>query len=182
MPPRSVKRKRRIFGFQRRVWWPKLTPASKSSRIETTGTSVSSSVFVGFGRRRAGGTGRAPAPPPRPGAAGSGAKRLHSSRRHPYPGSSVAVVKSAWDLAVDCVDEALAEGLCPSLERLGRLGQLGTLPSFIAALCEGDDPARLAEDYARERETLGLAPTEVTGELLMLGRILERNGPAEERE
>ena len=91
-------------------------------------------------------------------------------------------VKSAWDLAVDCVDEALAEGLCPSLERLGRLGQLGTLPSFIAALCEGDDPARLADDYARERESLGLAPTEVAGELLVLGRILERNGHGEARE
>src|ERR671928_229383 len=38
MPPRSVKMKRRILGFQRRVWWPKWTPASRSSRIETTGT------------------------------------------------------------------------------------------------------------------------------------------------
>src|SRR3954466_3703932 len=28
--------KRRIFGFQRRVWWPKWTPASSSSRMETT--------------------------------------------------------------------------------------------------------------------------------------------------
>src|SRR3954452_1645482 len=38
MPPRSVKMKRRILGFQRRVWWPKWTPASSSSRIETTDT------------------------------------------------------------------------------------------------------------------------------------------------
>jgi hypothetical protein len=29
--------KRRIFGFQRLVWWPKCTPASKSSRMLTTG-------------------------------------------------------------------------------------------------------------------------------------------------
>src|SRR5258707_310515 len=36
MPDRSVKMKRRIFGFQRRVWWPKWTPASSSSRMETT--------------------------------------------------------------------------------------------------------------------------------------------------
>src|SRR5919108_1106269 len=36
MPDRSVKMKRRIFGFQRRVWWPKCTPASSSSRMETT--------------------------------------------------------------------------------------------------------------------------------------------------
>src|SRR5690349_11075877 len=31
---------RRIFGFQRRVWWPKWTPASRSSRMETTATCV----------------------------------------------------------------------------------------------------------------------------------------------
>src|SRR5436190_1909153 len=37
MPPRSVKMKRFIFGFQRRVWWPKWTPASRSSFMETTG-------------------------------------------------------------------------------------------------------------------------------------------------
>src|SRR3954470_13257469 len=37
MPPRSVKMKRFIFGFQRRVWWPKWTPASSSSFMETTG-------------------------------------------------------------------------------------------------------------------------------------------------
>src|SRR5690242_19955024 len=35
MPPRSAKMKRRILGFQRRVWWPKWTPASSSSRMET---------------------------------------------------------------------------------------------------------------------------------------------------
>ena len=87
------------------------------------------------------------------------------------------VVKaSAWDLAVECLEEALAEGAVPSLERLGRLGQLGTLPSFVAALDGGDDPAALAEDHARERESLGLAPAEVAAELLVLGRVLERHG------
>src|SRR5919198_6187295 len=30
--------KRFIFGFQRRVWWPKWTPASRSSRMLTTDT------------------------------------------------------------------------------------------------------------------------------------------------
>src|SRR5215467_2514671 len=35
MPPRSAKMKRRIFGFQRLVWWPKWTPASSRSRMET---------------------------------------------------------------------------------------------------------------------------------------------------
>src|SRR5215218_4845354 len=37
MPPRSPWMKRRIFGFQRRVWWPKWTPASRSSRSSTWG-------------------------------------------------------------------------------------------------------------------------------------------------
>ena len=38
MPSRSPKMKRRIFGFQRRVWWPKWTPASRSSLISTRAT------------------------------------------------------------------------------------------------------------------------------------------------
>ena len=35
MPLRSAKMNGFIFGFQRRVWWPKWTPASSSWRIET---------------------------------------------------------------------------------------------------------------------------------------------------
>src|SRR5690348_15472076 len=46
MPDRSVKMKRRIFGFQRRVWWPKCTPASSSSRIEATAMCVTPLVDV----------------------------------------------------------------------------------------------------------------------------------------
>src|SRR5690242_21497902 len=56
MPDRSVKMKRRIFGFQRRVWWPKCTPASSSSRIEATAI-VSPSWF---GWRYSGGAPGAP--------------------------------------------------------------------------------------------------------------------------
>jgi len=88
---------------------------------------------------------------------------------------------SAWDLAVESLEEALAEGVVPSLERLGRLGQLGTLPSFVAALDGDDDSAELAEDHARERESLGLAPAEVAAELLVLGRILHRHGEVDAR-
>jgi diguanylate cyclase (GGDEF)-like protein len=90
---------------------------------------------------------------------------------------------SAWDLAVECVDEALAAGSVPSLERLGRLGQLGSLPSFIAALGlgEDEDPSEVAADFAKERESLGLAPEEVAAELLVLGRVLERHGEVEAR-
>jgi diguanylate cyclase (GGDEF)-like protein len=89
----------------------------------------------------------------------------------------------AWDLAVECVDEALAAGSVPSLERLGRLGQLGSLPSFIAALGlgEDEDPAAVAADFAKERESLGLAPEEVAAELLVLGRVLERHGEVDAR-
>jgi diguanylate cyclase (GGDEF)-like protein len=86
----------------------------------------------------------------------------------------------AWDLAVECVDEALASGSVPSLERLGRLGQLGSLPSFIAALELGEDEDT-AEAFAKERESLGLAPEEVAAELLVLGRVLERHGEVEAR-
>jgi diguanylate cyclase (GGDEF)-like protein len=82
----------------------------------------------------------------------------------------------AWDLAVGCVEEALGSGVVPSLERLGRPAQLGSLPSFIAALEEDDDPGEPAADFAREREGLGLAPAEVAAELLALGRVLERHG------
>src|SRR5260221_3555337 len=66
MPDRSVKMKRRIFGFQRRVWWPKWTPASSSSRMETTAIGLPFGWFwavlpVGLGAHRPQG------PAPRPG-------------------------------------------------------------------------------------------------------------------
>jgi diguanylate cyclase (GGDEF)-like protein len=92
------------------------------------------------------------------------------------------VKSSAWDLAVECVDRAVEEGAAPSLERLGRLGQLGSLPSFVAALGGDDDPSALAADFARERESLGLPPGEVAGELLVLGRILDEHGETDARE
>jgi diguanylate cyclase (GGDEF)-like protein len=82
----------------------------------------------------------------------------------------------AWDVALECVDRALEEGAVPSLDRLGRLGQLGSLPSFVAALGEDEDPSELALDFARERESLGLAPAEVVAELLVLGRVLDEHG------
>src|SRR5215210_2499465 len=41
MPPRSEKMNRFIFGFHRRVWWPKWTPASSSARMETADTRLS---------------------------------------------------------------------------------------------------------------------------------------------
>ena len=58
IPLRSAKMNGRILGFQRRVWWPKWTPASSSCRIETDGTvsdllSVRSSADLVAGDRAA---------------------------------------------------------------------------------------------------------------------------------
>lgn len=84
------------------------------------------------------------------------------------------VKASAWDLAAECVECVLEEDVAPSLARLGRLGQIGSLPSLAAALGDGEDPSALADDFTRERESLGLAPSEVVAELLVLGRVLAR--------
>lgn len=93
---------------------------------------------------------------------------------------------SAWDLAVAAVEEGLVDDQIPSLQRLGRLGQLGDMPTFIAELArELDDPrpervrrgsqlAAQARDHAREREALGFAPREIVTEFLILRRILWR--------
>jgi len=88
---------------------------------------------------------------------------------------------SAWDLAVEGIEETLARGESPSLARLGRLGQLGSMPSLIAALESGEEANELAEAFARERHSLGLAPPEVLAELLAVGRVLDRHGEAEAR-
>ncbi|GAA3987787.1 hypothetical protein GCM10022630_35690 [Thermobifida alba] len=45
MPLRSVKMKRFIFGFQRRVWCPKWTPLSSNWRIVTT-VAMTSALLV----------------------------------------------------------------------------------------------------------------------------------------
>src|SRR3569623_341338 len=58
MPPRSVKMKRFIFGFQRRVWWPKWTPASSNSFMETTGMRAPFSVSIAILRRASRGSRR----------------------------------------------------------------------------------------------------------------------------
>jgi diguanylate cyclase (GGDEF)-like protein len=92
-----------------------------------------------------------------------------------------ALRASAWDLAVESVEEALAGGESPPLARLGRLGQIGSLPSLIAALESGEDPEPLAADFARERHSLGFSSREVVAELLVVGRVLERHGRTEAR-
>jgi diguanylate cyclase (GGDEF)-like protein len=93
---------------------------------------------------------------------------------------------SGWDLALAVVDEGLADDVVPSLARLGRVAQLGDMPTFITELgreVESPQPGRMrvggplaaiARDHARQREALGFAPREVVTEFLLLRRVLWR--------
>jgi diguanylate cyclase (GGDEF)-like protein len=99
-------------------------------------------------------------------------------------GDEVAV--AAWELALAVVDEGLRDGAVPSLARVGQIGQLGSLPTFIAELgrelSQAEPPpfrrpgrlGALVRDHARERDALGFAPREIVAELLVLGRVLSR--------
>src|SRR2546429_9560154 len=42
-----------------------------------------------------------------------------------------AIEAGAWELAVAAVEEGLNDDQVPSLQRLGRLGPLGDIPTFI---------------------------------------------------
>jgi diguanylate cyclase (GGDEF)-like protein len=91
-----------------------------------------------------------------------------------------------WDLALQVVREGLADDVIPSLARLGRVAQLGDMPTFIAELGRevekplpgrmrvGGPLAAIARDHARNREALGFAPREVVTEFLLLRRVLWR--------
>ena len=93
---------------------------------------------------------------------------------------------AGWDLALQVVEEGLREDAIPSLGRLGRVGQLGDIPTFVSELAgELADPrpdrlhrggplAALVRDHAREREALGFAPREIVTEFLVLRRVLWR--------
>jgi diguanylate cyclase (GGDEF)-like protein len=99
---------------------------------------------------------------------------------------SEAIQAEAWQLATATVEEGLRHDQLPSLQRLGKLGQLGDMPTFIAELARGlvePSPERLrigsalaaqARDHAREREALGFAPREIVTEFLLLRRVLWR--------
>jgi diguanylate cyclase (GGDEF)-like protein len=101
-------------------------------------------------------------------------------------GLAEAIRERAWELALECVEEGLRDDAIPPLARLGRLGQLGDVPTFIAELARelaDPQPARLgrggrlaaiARDHARNREQLGFAPREVVTEFLLLRRVLWR--------
>jgi diguanylate cyclase (GGDEF)-like protein len=92
----------------------------------------------------------------------------------------------AWELALEVIEEGLEDDTVPSMARVGRLGQLGDMPTFIVELGkEVSDPepsrvrrggalAALVRDHAREREALGFAPREIVTEFLLLRRVLWR--------
>lgn len=96
------------------------------------------------------------------------------------------ITASAWELAVATVEEGLLDDQIPSLQRLGRLGQLGDMPMFIVELGReladpqpervrlGSQLAAQAREHARQREAFGLAPREIVSEFLLLRRILWR--------
>jgi diguanylate cyclase (GGDEF)-like protein len=91
-----------------------------------------------------------------------------------------------WELALEVVEEGLRDDAVPSLARLGRVAQLGDMPTFIAELGReverpdtdrmriGGPLAAIARDHARNREALGFAPREVVMEFLLLRRVVWR--------
>ena len=93
---------------------------------------------------------------------------------------------NGWELALEVVDEGLIDDVIPSLVRLGRVAQLGDMPTFITELGRevetpmpgrmriGGPLAAIARDHARQREALGFAPREVVTEFLLLRRVLWR--------
>jgi diguanylate cyclase (GGDEF)-like protein len=97
-----------------------------------------------------------------------------------------AIEDGAWDLAVAAIEEGLCDDQVASLQRIGRLGQLGDMPTFIAELgreLAEPRPERLrpgsalavqAREHARSREALGFAPREIVVEFLILRRVLWR--------
>lgn len=104
----------------------------------------------------------------------------------PLAGLAAELREASWTLALEVVEEGLHDDAVPSLARLGELGRLGDIPTFIAELAqELNDPqpgriraggplATLVRDHAREREALGFAPREVVTEFLLLRRVLWR--------
>jgi diguanylate cyclase (GGDEF)-like protein len=93
---------------------------------------------------------------------------------------------NGWELALEAIEEGLTGDVIPSLVRLGRVAQLGDMPTFITELGRevqrpmpermrvGGPLAAIARDHARQREALGFAPREVVTEFLLLRRILWR--------
>jgi diguanylate cyclase (GGDEF)-like protein len=92
----------------------------------------------------------------------------------------------AWELALEAVQEGLRDDTIPPLARVGRIAQLGDMPTFISELAQqlahpeperlrrGSPLAALVRDHAREREALGFSPRDIVTEFLVLRRVLWR--------
>src|SRR2546429_3102197 len=65
-----------------------------------------------------------------------------------------AIEAGAWELAVAAVEEGLNDDQVPSLQRLGRLGQLGDMPTLIPAV--GREIVQPRPDRPRPRRPLAL--------------------------
>jgi diguanylate cyclase (GGDEF)-like protein len=90
----------------------------------------------------------------------------------------------AWELALDVAAEAVRDDSIPALARLGRVAQLGDMPTLVSELGQqlaypepdrlrrGSPLAALVRDHAREREALGFAPRDIVTEFLLLRRVL----------
>jgi diguanylate cyclase (GGDEF)-like protein len=101
-------------------------------------------------------------------------------------GLAEEIRSGAWELALAVVDEGLLDDTIPPLARLGRVGQLGDMPTFIAELAahvaqpkperleRGSALAAIVRDHAREREALGFAPRDIVTEFHLLRRVLRR--------
>jgi diguanylate cyclase (GGDEF)-like protein len=99
---------------------------------------------------------------------------------------AAGIREMSYELALEIVEEGLRDDTIPSLVRLGRLGQLGDMPTFIAELANelrdprpdrvgrGSPLAMIVRDHAREREALGFAPRDIVTEFLLLRRVLWR--------
>src|SRR3954467_12376791 len=95
-----------------------------------------------------------------------------------------AIEATSWELGIAVVEEGLVDDQIPSLQRLGRLGQLGDMPTFISELARelvdprpermrrGSPLAAQAREHARQREAYGFAPREIVTEFLLLRRVL----------
>ena len=104
----------------------------------------------------------------------------------PFVRLAAEIREAGFELANEVVEEGLRDDAVPSLQRVGRLGQLGDVPTFVAELShqlEAPEPSRfergsalsaLARDHARNREALGFAPREIVTEFLLLRRVLWR--------
>src|SRR6476469_1735870 len=191
-----------IFGFQRRVWWPKWTPASSNSFMETTGMDAPFFGSISLRRRASRGNRVMPGhrPPRAPHRVGgtenavqrsaarvqSGVPTVAETSSIPLETLGADMRRDSWTLSVQVVEEGLRDELLASLARLAPAAQLGDMATFIAELgreiahpdrdrIRASGPlADVARGHAHAREALGFGPREVVTEFMVMRRVLQR--------